>query len=288
MQQNNSIFESLFNRPLTDPGTNGYLKDLAEKHPYFSPAQFYLLHQTATDAAAFGKQVLKTNLFFNNPLWLNFQLSSLVAPADTVFIESQVLPEPTPVQEVPAPEEIIVEMAPPREEFTGKTAVQPGAVAPAEASANDTDLPEEPTADQLPMNIHLKLPEETGGKNEELLFEPMHLVDYFASQGIRLSEEVQAGDKLGKQLKSFTEWLKTMKKIHISESEGQPGENDENIQTMAENSNTDTEVTTEAMAEVFAKQGKTGKATELYQKLSLLNPAKSTYFAAKIDNLKGI
>ena len=52
-----------------------------------------------------------------------------------------------------------------------------------------------------------------------MVFEPMHLVDYFASQGIKLSEEVQTGDKLGKQLKSFTEWLKTMKKVHKGQKE---------------------------------------------------------------------
>jgi len=46
------------------------------------------------------------------------------------------------------------------------------------------------------------------------------------------------------------------------------------------------EVITEAMAEVFEKQGMNGKAVEVYQKLSLLNPAKSTYFAAKIAILK--
>ncbi len=40
------------------------------------------------------------------------------------------------------------------------------------------------------------------------------------------------------------------------------------------------------MADVLARQGKTEKATELYHKLSLLNPGKSAYFAAKIDQIK--
>ena len=31
-----------------------------------------------------------------------------------------------------------------------------------------------------------------------------------------------------------------------------------------------------------------GKAGEVYRKLSLLNPAKSAYFAAKLENLKGL
>jgi hypothetical protein len=114
-------------------------------------------------------------------------------------------------------------------------------------------------------------------------FEPMHLVDYFASQGIKLSDEVLTTDKLGKQLKSFTEWLKTMKKIHTpTPTEG----TDVAVQAMAEKSNVENEVVTEAMAEVFNQQGKTAKAIELYEKLSLLNPLKSAYFAAQIKKLK--
>ncbi len=50
----------------------------------------------------------------------------------------------------------------------------------------------------------------------------------------------------------------------------------------------DREVYTEAMAEVWAKQGNTEKALSIYEKLSLLNPSKSTYFAAKIDQLKAV
>lgn len=118
-------------------------------------------------------------------------------------------------------------------------------------------------------------------------FEPMHLVDYFASQGIKLSNEVQGADKLGRQLKSFTDWLKTMKKIHIPEQGAGLSGAEIAVQAMAEKSNTENEIVTEAMAEVFAQQGKSAKAVEVYQKLSLLNPAKSAYFAAQIEKLKG-
>ncbi|MEI9934455.1 MAG: hypothetical protein WDM71_06290 [Ferruginibacter sp.] len=43
---------------------------------------------------------------------------------------------------------------------------------------------------------------------EPLLFEPLYASDYFASQGIKLTDEIQSTDKLSMQLKSFTEWLK--------------------------------------------------------------------------------
>lgn len=121
--------------------------------------------------------------------------------------------------------------------------------------------------------------------NEEMLFEPLFATDYFASQGIKLSDEMQSSDKLGKQLKSFTEWLKTIKKTH-NYTPPEPKQVDQNVAQLAEKSNIETEVITEAMAEVYLQQGKISKANEVYEKLSLQNPAKSTYFAGKIENLK--
>jgi len=41
----------------------------------------------------------------------------------------------------------------------------------------------------------------------------------------------------------------------------------------------------ENMANLFVRQGKIRKAIEVYEKLKLKNPEKSTYFAGKIDNL---
>ena len=117
-------------------------------------------------------------------------------------------------------------------------------------------------------------------------FEPLHTVDYFASQGIRITEEPISNDKLGSQLKSFTEWLKSMKKIHTQNLSERDEQTDNKIRNIAETSNADTEVVTEAMAEVLVKQEKIEKAIEMYLKLSLNNPSKSAYFAAKIQSLK--
>ena len=41
------------------------------------------------------------------------------------------------------------------------------------------------------------------------------------------------------------------------------------------------------MAEIYAMQGLTHKAIDIYEKLSLLNPDKSAIFAAKLSELKG-
>ena len=145
----------------------------------------------------------------------------------------------------------------------------------------------------------IKIPgiEETSGSetnNDEeddlsIPFEPLHTVDYFASQGIKLSEEaLNDDDQLGKQVKSFTAWLKSMKKLHPGQLPEQNEVIEKLIQTSSEISNKSANVLTEAMAEVLVKQGKREKAIEMYEKLSLINPSKSAYFAAKIESLKFI
>ena len=141
-----------------------------------------------------------------------------------------------------------------------------------------------------PSSFATEIPKEQSTDNGDLSFEPYHTIDYFASLGIKLKPEELAKDKLGQQLKSFTDWLRSMKKITPTQAGEKMSEVDEltdqSIQRIAEFSNEAKEIITEAMAEVWAKQGHKEKAVEIYQKLSLLNPSKSHYFAARIEALK--
>jgi hypothetical protein len=116
-------------------------------------------------------------------------------------------------------------------------------------------------------------------EEEPMAFEPLHTVDYFASQGIKINEEVLMNDKLGNQVKSFTAWLKSMKKLHPGKLPEQNEVIEKIIQSSAEESNADADVLTEAMAEVLIKQDKREKAVAMY-------PSKSAYFAAKIESIK--
>lgn len=121
---------------------------------------------------------------------------------------------------------------------------------------------------------------------QDFLFEPYHTIDYFASQGIKLTLDENPQDKLGKQLKSFTEWLKTMRRLPQKDREVVPDRvMEEAIQTSAAHSIQGKDVLTETMADVLAKQGMREKARAVYEKLSLLNPDKRAYFAAKIEQL---
>jgi cell fate (sporulation/competence/biofilm development) regulator YmcA (YheA/YmcA/DUF963 family) len=80
-----------------------------------------------------------------------------------------------------------------------------------------------------------------------------------------------------------------MKRFPVTEIAAAVSATDEKkVEKMAETSINDREVVTEAMAGVWEKQGNKAKATQIYQKLSLLNPAKSSYFAAKIEQLKNL
>lgn len=123
--------------------------------------------------------------------------------------------------------------------------------------------------------------------NNGLAFEPYHTVDYFASQGIKLSQEEATKDRFGRQLKSFTEWLKTMKKVPAGEQiKPIDAVSEQKVENLAAHSVDQAEIVTETMAEVWLKQGNKEEAIEIYNKLSLLNPSKRAYFAAKVDSLK--
>jgi len=126
---------------------------------------------------------------------------------------------------------------------------------------------------------------EKPAETEELLFEPLFTTDYFASQGIKLSEEIKANDKLGNQLKTFTAWLKTMKSTNGNRLP-ETTVIDKKVEQLAEKSNEEDEIITESMGEVYMQQGKYEQAEEIFKKLSLLYPNKSTYFANKFELLK--
>ncbi|MFT3844577.1 MAG: hypothetical protein QM725_05965 [Lacibacter sp.] len=119
-----------------------------------------------------------------------------------------------------------------------------------------------------------------------IVFEPYHTVDYFASQGIKLQEDKLGNDKLGQQVKSFTQWLKSMKKIYVEEKQELNEKEEKAVVNKASESNLQKDVITETMADVLVKQGKLPQAIELYNKLSLLHPEKSAYFASRIEELK--
>jgi len=229
------------------------LLQLVREYPYFVPAHYlrYIGTGQHPEALAFLQQVHPVS-----PVLLH----RLVQEAEKV-------PLGGPVTAAAAPEDEIL--------------IQP-------VSADDYFL-------QQGIHVSGALPE-----REEILAAPI------------LSQEESGGTDDEKSLMvvmSFAEWLKHIshknRKAREEEAEQkalkamwqkqklaaameeESDEIPEQVFEMAVNSiSRKEELVSESLAEVYVKQGKKQKAIELYQKLSLLNPEKNTYFAAKIESLQ--
>lgn len=254
------------------------LKNLVEKYPYFSHAHFLLLKQTDVQDKDYAAIAAKTALHFDNPYLLDLQLNA------AEYAEQPSHPVAT-MEEAPTAqvEEMITEAS----AVTALSANEDNRAmdeVKMETTDAETEMQTALPGEDLPKIPSLKM---EAVKEDAPLFEPLYSTDYFASQGIRLSDAVPATDRVSLQLRSFTDWLKTMKKLHPTDMEKSTGGTaiDATVQNLAEKSNREEEIITEAMAEVFIQQGKPAKAREIYEKLSLLNPAKNAYFAAKLNEL---
>lgn len=221
----NTIAHHLFQKERFDEVTDEELNNFISKYPYVTPARFFLAKRKfETTPGQLNDEAVTAALYFNNPLWLDTQLSAKEVPE---------------IKEEPVEVEVQQEQKPPEE--------------------------------------------------GDIVFQSYHTIDYFASQGIRLQQADLSKDRLGQQLKSFTEWLKSMKKLPNAEGRVVGPEDESRQQAViqtAVNSIQEKEVITEAMAEVWIKQGNNEKAIDIYNKLSLQNPSKSAYFAARIEQLK--
>lgn len=207
----------------------------------------------------------------------------------SVIIESPVVEEPETFIQTEAIQETVIEPV------TEVTAVPENLVPVLDENDKQAQAEDEPSGEaikeQEPALPEMKIAplkmEPLPDPDAPLVFEAFHTVDYFASQGIKLKVDDLPKDKFGQQLKSFTEWLKTLKKTTPTEISKQADKKtEEKVITLAEHSLENRDVVTEAMAEVWVKQGNRQKAIDVYNKLSLQNPAKSSYFAALIEQLK--
>src|SRR6187397_2406384 len=262
----NRLAFSLFRKNSLEQCSIEEIEHLAKQYPYFSSAQLLLAaKQKQTDHPDFEKQLISTSLHVNNPLWLNHLLNSKPS-SEKIVIEEKVIE--TEVDEEPNNDELVLETS--RHEFVvaskpeEKITITPGPTLPVIEKAEANDQP--------------------------LVFEPYYTVDYFASQGIKNNLEDKPKDRLGHQLKSFTEWLKTIRQMPPQQiaAMNTDSSSEEKVVQLATHSLDEENVDTEAMAEVWIKQGQPEKAIKIYEKLSLLNPSKSSYFAVLIEKLKRI
>jgi len=301
------------------------VRALADRFPYFAPAQFLLAQKLKTaDAEAYGKQLQKAALYFHNPLLFEFFINPENFGGEVAdekmreSVDENVSTEDREAQSVSIAElqpdvnvkerekekepgdvqlETAREMNTVGDELPGETDVNQLGDGGAGEKGSVVEIAEEKLREKQEQDHKEKEKEKesqtaptaalqaTSVDAEPLAFEPFHTVDYFASQGIKLSQEDFGKDKFGKQLKSFTEWLKTMKRLPQQRVAAEAPQ-DAGVAGMAETSIHHSDVVTETMAEVWLKQGNREKAIETYNKLSLQNPSKKAYFAALIEKLK--
>jgi len=317
METVTALVRSIFQKESLDDCSLEELQAMARQYSYFTPVQFLLAEKLrSTDENLYKEQLQKLCLHFNNPLWLDHLLNSykadeFVANARSGMPETKNMVteqgkddgpvEPTMVTEQAAQEtignEIETNPLPENSESIKHEILQsiemneePGEQL---GNANNIDPGIETAASPVEENngpsiAMPALPDLNSEPAEsELTFQPYHTVDYFASQGIKFVPEEKPTDRFGKQLRSFTDWLKTMKRLPQTEI---PKVTDivaeKKVEQMAEHSIDEGEVVTETMAGVWLKQGNKEKAIETYNKLSLLNPDKSAYFASLAEQLK--
>lgn len=309
----NTVVRNIFNTEGLQELTVPQLREYIRLYPYSSIGHLLLARKKKEEGSAYSNEAAKAALYINNPLWLHCFLTEerdSIAEEEVIAMDDDaaaLIHDPTPITEtvtesLPAQskseqvEKNIIDSIDENNEketvpvsaneLTGEPVTEISLAAPPIASS-----PFEPIHEIVEqIKITEVATEETSEKKyeeKELIFEPYHTIDYFASQGIKLKASDLTNDRLGRQLKSFTEWLRSMKKVTSIQSDDLPPDSiaDAVVQKNAEESVETSEVETEAMAEVWAKQGKTNRAVAIYRKLSLLNPAKSHYFAAKIEQL---
>ena len=241
------------------------LQQLVNELPYFAPAHFFLTlkikEQGIEDDWLASAQ--KTSLFFSNPLWLQYQIdeNATKVPLDNHLEDLAKI-----------------------KSSIGKSD---------KGIFKETEMMDNKIAGILSSQLaDYKKPIT---ENEVLDIDAaqlrMHTIDYFASQGIKIDLSSIPQDKLTRHLLKFTDWLKQVKNANTNADPTDLGTSlilEKAVAETAKNSNKSREILTETMADVLVKQGQKDKAIQLYIKLSFLNPEKSSYFAAKIEQLKGI
>ena len=289
------------------------VRRFTEQFPSFAAGHYFLLQKLQEmQDATYPDQLQKTLVYFSNPVWLQYMVQHTVTTQDDTTndrhaVETGGLPALPAGNSAPSPSRITLaeeNATPPGVTHLEQTipfekgypvVVQtsmplPGhPAAPASAPAPEPEAPAHERSEGIHVPVQAAAtPEQpasqqqTVQQEEPFAFQSYHTIDYFASQGIKLSVDVPPDDKLGKQLKSFTEWLRTMRRLpQATAEEVMENANNENIEQFAAHSLEEKEIVTEAMAEVLVKQGKFEKARDVYRKLSLLNPQKSAYFTAK-------
>ena len=172
-------------------------------------------------------------------------------------------------------------------------------------AAPAAQLPVTPPANAMPADAASEpikiFPLDTSETETSLTFQPLYTDDYFAYKRLKEPEQAeQLSEKAAAEMKSFTSWLKDMKhtfaekaskqwyheQMHRSYEDVDPEVSEAVEKAAMESITLNDDIVSETLAEIWARQHQYQTAIHIYQKLSLLNPNKSAYFAQKIKELQ--
>ncbi len=260
-------------RPDTYAETDAPAVDLlVEKYPYFIPGRYLEVIRSGRKEAFTPAVLNRMHLFSGNWLLYYRMMQEEAAGIPHSEVRDGVMPAEQPVQE--------------------------GVVADVVAPVADDNV-----------------------SQTEPLITPVYAEDYFLHQGIRVPDEIpdeppaaapEAQDDKDKSLMvvmSFSEWLsffkektekerqeadgrKALKTMWQKEKlaaalEDEADEIPDEVFNMAVNSiSREEDLASESLAEILVRQGKYEKAIDMYRKLSLRNPQKNAYFAARIEKIQ--
>jgi hypothetical protein len=282
------------------------LEKSVSNYPYFAPAQNLLAcyYQSLQHPSA-QAQAAKATIYHFNPRWWAYQLeesnevpgdwSSPVfskvsardfSPASSEPNSQPILPaveipvNPPQSFDVPTIEAVQAILRKIDEGHSGKVEPLPTKkevpVAAPQASDKLSDmLSSQLQAFRQPVTADTPLPFEQAA--------PMHTIDYFASQGIKVNWQTAPKDNLTTKLMSFTDWLR---QVRQNEKSGIVTHLEKKVAEDAVLSVRHEEVVTEAMADVLLRQGNLEQAIQVLRKLSFQIPEKSSYLAARIEQIK--
>ena len=291
------------------------LEKMVSNYPYFGPAQSLLAcHYHTVGHPLASEQSARATIFYSNPRWWAFQLEEAIQsnreqpisqdliPVQelTPFLSiSPELPEElpsnvedfpfTPSDEVETPQSITIPTVEAVKEILRKIN---GGISENTPISDEKSLP--PASEPIPGRLTQLLQSQLNSFQQPVKptdsldyqqAEPLHTVDYFASQGIKLNLKQAPKDALTNKLLSFTDWLRQVKQ---SEKSTEVSQMEKKVSEDASHSVRREEVITEAMAEVLLRQGHREQAIQLFTKLSFQIPEKSSYFAARIEQIKAM
>ena len=295
--------------------------ELKKKYPYFLPAH-YMLAATQNRQQAFSPAMLANmQLYMGN--WLLFcqylEQSRLNVQHDYIPVVEVVAA--AEIEEVQLQENPLA--AQPEQPFYSENNIYTDTTTNDEDTEDEVEEDVLGTKNYTVEQVNFDQDNITTDTGDRLIL-PVYTEDYFRHQGIQVSNDLPADiieeinppastateeeDKSLMVMMSFSEWLlhfKTRTQKEKEERDDQKAlktmwqkeklaaaleeENEEipeNVFEMAVNSITKEEgLVSEALADVYEKQGKHEKAIDMYRKLSLRNPQKNAYFARKIENI---